>query len=122
MFKKVLFPIDFSGCSVKITDFAIKFALNHNSELIFFHVFDKKLEEELVLDDRPHKFIDLETNEQIKLNPLDIREKYLARSSTIREELKVKCGKYGIDYVEADINQGFESILLPYLFKRSKLY
>ncbi len=95
---------------------------HYNHELIFFHVFDKKLEEELVLDDRPHKFIDLETNEQIKLNPLDIREKFLERSSKVREELKVKCGKYGIDYIEADINQGFENILLPYLFKRSKLY
>ena len=95
---------------------------HYNHELIFFHVYDKKLEEELVLEDRPHKFIDLETNEQIKLNPLDIREKYLERSSKLREEFKIKCGKYKIDYVEADINQGFEGILLPYLFKRSKLY
>ena len=95
---------------------------HYNHELIFFHVYDKKLEEELVLEDRPHKFIDLETNEQIKLNPLDIRDKYITKSSELREELKVKCGKYGIDYIEADINQGFESILLPYLFKRSKLF
>lgn len=95
---------------------------HYKHELIFFHVFDKKLEEELVLDDRPHKFIDLETNEQLKLNPMDIREKFLERSSRARNELKVKCGKYGIDYVEADINKDFESILLPYLFKRSKLY
>ena len=95
---------------------------HYNHELIFFHVFDKKLEEDLVFDDRPHKFIDLETNEQLKLNPMDIREKFTARTSKIREELKVKCGKYGIEYIEADINNGFENILLPYLFKRSKLY
>jgi type IV secretory pathway VirB4 component len=90
--------------------------------LIFFHVFDKKLEEELKLEDRPHKFVDLETGEQLKLNPLDIREQYASSSQKIREDLKVKCGKYGIEYVEADINKGFESILLPYLFKRSKLF
>jgi uncharacterized protein (DUF58 family) len=95
---------------------------HYNHELIFFHVYDKKLEEDLDLEDRPHKFIDLETNEQIKLNPLDIREKYIAKSSQLRDELKVKCGKYSIDYIEADINQGFESILLPYLVKRSKLF
>lgn len=95
---------------------------HYNHEVIFFHVYDKKLEEDLNMDNRPHKFVDLETNEQIKLNPLDVREKYIAESSKLREELKVKCGKYDIDYVEADINKGFESILLPYLFKRSKLH
>ncbi len=95
---------------------------HYKHELIFFHVYDKKLEEELLLDNRPHKFIDLETGEQIKLNPIDIREKFLENSSGFRDELKIKCGKYGIDYIEADINQGFDSILLPYLFKRGKLY
>lgn len=95
---------------------------HYNHELIFFHVFDKKLEEELFFEDRPHKFVDLETGENIKLNPLEIREKYFKLTSEFREQLKIKCGKYGIDYVEADINQGFEPILLPYLFKRGKLY
>jgi len=59
---------------------------HYDHELIFFHVYDKKLEEELVLEDRPHKFIDLETNEQIRLNPMDIRDKYLKKSSKLREE------------------------------------
>jgi len=95
---------------------------HYKHELIFFHVFDKTLEEELKLEDRPHKFVDLETGEQLKLNPMDIREQYASSSQKIREDLKVKCGKYGIEYVEADINKGFESILLPYLFKRSKLF
>jgi len=44
---------------------------HYKHELIFFHVFDKELEEELKLEDRPHKFVDLETGEQLKLNPLE---------------------------------------------------
>jgi hypothetical protein len=36
--------------------------------------------------------------------------------------LEQRCGAYGIEYVEADINLGFEGILLPYFFKRQKLY
>jgi hypothetical protein len=95
---------------------------HYKHELIFFHVFDKNIEEELKLEDRPHKFVDLETGKQLKLNPLDIRGQYAASSKKTREDLKVKCGKYGIDYVEADINKGLESILIPYLFKRSKLF
>ena len=37
-------------------------------------------------------------------------------------ELKLKCGQYRIELVEADINQGFEHILLQFLLKRSRLY
>jgi len=37
-------------------------------------------------------------------------------------ELKVKCGQYRIDFVEADINAGFQQVLFPYLIKREKLY
>jgi len=37
-------------------------------------------------------------------------------------DLKVKCGQYRIDFVEADINAGFNHVLLPYLLKREKLY
>ncbi len=38
MFKKILFPTDFSDCAIKTTDFAVSFALFHNAELIFCHV------------------------------------------------------------------------------------
>ena len=38
------------------------------------------------------------------------------------QEIKVKCGQYQIDVIPADITQGFEQILLPYLLKRSQMY
>jgi hypothetical protein len=37
------------------------------------------------------------------------------------EELKIKCGQYKIDFVEADINQGFDTVLYTYLVKRKLL-
>jgi hypothetical protein len=64
----------------------------------------------------------METNETIKLNPVEVREKYTRAFSEMRKELEVRCGRYQIDYVQADINKGFEGILLPYLFKRERLY
>jgi uncharacterized protein (DUF58 family) len=101
-------------------------ALQHfkhfNHEVILFHVVDKNLEEELNLDDRPYRFVDMETNESIKLNPVEVRERYKEAFYKVRHELEVRCGRYQIDYVEADINKGFEGILLPYLFKRERLY
>ena len=101
---------------------ALQHFKHYKHEVILFHVNDQKLEEELDLDDRPYRFIDMETNESIKLNPVEVRDKYRESFYEIRHELEVRCGRYNIDYVQADINKGFEGILLPYLFKRERLY
>lgn len=91
-------------------------------EVILFHVKDKRLEENLDFENRPYRFVDMESGEVVKLNPIEIKENYQAQARNARNELEQRCGRYGIDYVEADINQGFEGILLPYFFKRQKLY
>lgn len=101
---------------------ALQHFKHYKHEVILFHMVDKKLEEELDLDDRPYRFVDMESNEVIRLNPVEVREQYRSAFSKARKELEVRCGRYGIDYVEADINKGFEGILLPYLFKRERLY
>jgi len=38
-----------------------------------------------------------------------------------KANLKLKCAQYKIDFVEADINEGFQPVLLSYLVKRSKM-
>ena len=97
--------------------------LRHNKhEVILFHVVDKASELDFAFDDRPYKFIDLESGEQLKVLPSKLREKYVASLATFRNELKARCGQYHIDLLEADINAGFEQVLLPYLVKRSKLF
>lgn len=101
---------------------ALQHFKHYKHEVILFHVVDKKLEEELDMEDRPVKFVDMETGGTIKLNPIQVREQYRKNFFKLRKELEFRCGRYAIDYVEADINQGLKGILLPYLFKRSKLY
>lgn len=101
---------------------ALQHFKHYKHEVILFHVVDKKLEENLDLDDRPYRFVDMETKEMIKLNPVEVRERYVESFRKMRKELEIRCGRYNIDYVEADINKGFEGILLPYLFKRERLF
>ncbi|MEJ2596064.1 MAG: DUF58 domain-containing protein [bacterium] len=101
---------------------ALQHFKHYNHEVILFHVADLKLEEELDLENRPYKFVDMETNESIKLNPQEVRDKYRESFYKTRHELEIRCGRYNIDYVQADINKGFEGIMLPYLFKRERLY
>jgi len=39
----------------------------------------------------------------------------------MKENLRLKCLQYKIDYVETDINQGFRPVLQSYLVRRSKM-
>ena len=97
--------------------------LKHNKhEVILFHVIDKNKEIDFNFENRPYKFIDLEKGDELKITPNEVKEFYIKKITAFKNELKLKCGQYRIEFVEADINEGFEQILLPYLLKREKLY
>ena len=101
---------------------ALQHFRHYEHEVVLFHVTDKKIEEQLNLDDRPYRFVDMETGEAVKLNPVEIREQYQKQFTSVKKELKERCDRYRIDYVEADINQGFSNILTSYLIKRRRLH
>ncbi len=97
--------------------------LKHNKhEVILFHVVDKRMEIDFAFDDRPYRFIDLESGEQLKVHPSALRDRYIESLAKFRSDLKLRCGQYHIDLIEADIHAGFEQVLLPYLVKRSRLF
>ena len=96
--------------------------LKHNKhEVILFHVIDKQKEMEFDFENRPYRFIDMETGEEIKLHPNEIKDSYLTQMAEYKKELMLKCGQCKIDFVEADINQGFDQVLMPYLVKRTRM-
>jgi len=90
-------------------------------EVILFHVTDKQHEEEFKYNNRPYKFIDLENGDEVKLNPSEVRDYYVESMRNYFTDLKLKCNQYNIDIVNADINEDFRNVLVPYLIKRSKL-
>ena len=96
--------------------------LKHNKhEVILFHVTDKETEEEFKFDNRPYKFIDMESGDEVKVHPSEVRDNYVTAMTKYRKELMLRCRQYQIDFVEADIKQGFRQILLPYLVKRIRM-
>jgi uncharacterized protein (DUF58 family) len=96
--------------------------LKHNMhEVILFHVTDKKLELDFDYEDRPYLFVDLETGNEVKLQAGLVKKSYREESTLLLKNLKMKCLQYKIDFVEADINEGFQPILQKYLVKRSKM-
>jgi len=52
---------------------------------------------------------------------MQLKKDYVAKMHEYRKELSLKCGQFGIDIVDADINEGFHKILLSYLIKRNKM-
>jgi len=91
-------------------------------EVILFHVVDKAKELDFKYENRPHRFIDLESGQEVKVMPAEVKASYLELIDKFYKELKMKCAQYTIDFVEADINRGFDQVLLPYLLKRERMY
>ena len=100
---------------------ALQHLRHKKHDVVLFHVVDKKKELELDFENRPYVFVDMETGEEMKLNPTQVKEKYQEMAKKHEENLKLKCGQYQIDYVLADIDEGVQQVLLQYLVKRSKI-
>lgn len=96
--------------------------LKHNKhEVIVFHVTDHETELRFDFEDRPMEFIDLETHEKIRLNPADVKQHYRAEVGKFYSGLKMRCNQYKIDFVEADVQSDFNTVLQTYLLKRAKM-
>ena len=96
--------------------------LRHNKhEVIVFHTLEKSSELELELGNRPLKIIDMETGEEMKLQPSEIKKTFADQSKKYFEQIKIKCGQLNIDFVDIDITQGVEFVLQQYLLKRQKM-
>ena len=90
-------------------------------EIILFHVVDKSKELEFEFENRPYQFIDMESGEKVKLHSNEVKAFYVEQMTKFERELKLRCGQYKIDFVEADINLDFRQVLLPFLMKRTKM-
>lgn len=96
--------------------------LRHNKhEVVLFHVLDKNTELDFAFDNQPLEFIDMETNERIKLMSHEVKENYTRMMSEYEKEIKVKSLQNKIDYVPVDIRQNFNPVLQSFLIRRSKM-
>ncbi len=96
--------------------------LKHNKhEVVLFHVVDQSKEVEFKFDNRPYLFVDMETGEKLKLQPNQVKDHYVKQMAEFKNELKLKCLQYRIDFVEANIHEGFRPVLQAYLVKRSRM-
>jgi hypothetical protein len=120
----ILFSDMFDNMDKESADelFAALQHLKYNKhEVILFHVVDKQKELDFEFENRPYQFIDMETGEKVKLHSNQVKEYYVEQMKKFETDLKMRCGQYKIDFVEADINLDFRQVLLPFLTKRTKM-
>jgi uncharacterized protein (DUF58 family) len=100
---------------------ALQHLKHNNHEVLLFHVTDQQTEYRFEFEDRPYEFIDLESGEKLKINPTQVKDMYTRKVGEYYNELKLRCGQLKIDFIEADIRDGFNNVLKSYLIKRSRM-
>ena len=93
--------------------------LRHNlHEVVIFNVFDNNLENELNLKNKYYNVVDMETGEKVKLHPNQIQEKFKQQRRAYALKLKNMLISQKVEFINANIEDGFDNILLQYLIKR----
>jgi len=100
---------------------ALQHLKHQQHEVLVFHVMDRKTEEEFDFAERPYVFVDVETGQELKLQPSQVRDQYRTAVKHYKKELALKCGQYKIDFVPVDISEPFDKVLYAYLVKRVKV-
>ena len=70
---------------------ALRHLKYNKHEVVLFHTYDGKLELNFDFDNRPKKFVDVETGAQINLYADSIKEGYQTEMKTYFKKLKTKC-------------------------------
>lgn len=99
---------------------ALRHLRYNKHKLVLFHVMDKAKEAYFEFDEAPKRFTDVETGNSINLYASSVKADYRKAVETYYNSLQLTCARYKIKYVEADITQGFDKILLTYLSEKQR--
>ncbi len=87
-------------------------------EVLVFHVLEGSSERRFEFPNVPTVFRDMETGEEITLQPAQLRENYQESLKLFSDRFRLRCREYNIDFVEIDTEQPYDTALLAYLNKR----
>ncbi len=96
---------------------AIKLLRSHKHDVIVFHIQDPA---EITFNfDGASLFRDLETGEEIEVDPSVVRGEYCRKMTELQEFWIKQLRESGIDYVPIDIHQPYDKALSAYLKRRA---
>ncbi|GAA4823645.1 DUF58 domain-containing protein [Algivirga pacifica] len=100
---------------------ALQHLKHNNHEVLLFHVTDSLTEMAFDFPEKPTIFVDVETGVEEKVQPAQIRDYYRKQILERYHQIKLRCGQYKIDFIEADCRKDVDQVLLPYLIKRRNM-
>ncbi len=90
-------------------------------EVLFLRIWDEATEKRFELPLEPLRLVDIETQRQVKIHPLELQHLYQAHFTQWEKRLKAFCLRHRIDWVEVDMQADFFAPLRAYLLKRQRL-
>jgi len=100
---------------------ALRHLRHRRHEVIVFHVLEGETERRFRFPDRPMLFRDIETGEEVSLQPAQLREHYAEAVGHFTDRFRRRCLEHDIDFAELDTNEPFDTALKAYLDKRTRL-
>jgi uncharacterized protein (DUF58 family) len=100
---------------------ALRHLRHRQHEVIVFHILEGQTERQFRFPDRPMLFRDVETGEEVRLQPAQLREHYTEAVEHFTNTFRRRCLEHDIDFAELDTNEPYDTALLKYLNKRRRL-
>ncbi len=91
------------------------------AEVLLIHIADQEKEVNFSIADAPIRFHDLETQQEIRLNPTEYKQLYFENENKRIQKIKENCYQNGIGYFNADVSQPLETALFAFYKQRNKL-
>lgn len=90
-------------------------------EVLVFHILESETERHFRFPDVPMQFVDMETGEEMTLQPSQLRANYAEAVTAFTSRFREKCRERNIDFIELDTAEPYSTALLAYLNKRKRL-
>jgi len=90
-------------------------------EVLVFHVLESETERQFRFPDVPMQFVDMETGEEMTLQPSQLRANYAEAVATFTSRFRDRCRERNIDFIELDTSEPYSTALMAYLNKRQRL-
>lgn len=100
---------------------ALRHLRHRGHEVLVFHVLESETERNFQFPDVPMVFRDMETGEEISLQPAQLREHYAEAVKLFSDTFRRRCLEHNVDFIELDTGASYDQALLAYLNKRRKL-
>lgn len=109
-----------AGSDTEVLFGALKHLRYNKHRVVLFHIIDNETEMALSFDNRPRRFVDVETGQQVDLYAESVQAEYQKEVAAYFKSLRLQCAKYKITYLPIDIKESLHQVMLSFLSARGK--